>query len=102
MSKITAEEVKNPYKLLMSDLVKGDKFIIASLGGMNTFKKQSQYHGFTTYHYVMSNGKTTTSVSNCTVYKFKKQDDLKSFCNCGCEKDFDCKYCTSCNKFNSI
>lgn len=26
----------------------------------------------------------------------------ESFCECGSQKDFDCKYCTSCNRFESI
>jgi len=71
MSKIlTPDNFKKPDKLLMNDLVKGDRFIIPSLGGMNTFEKQSDYQGFTEYHYITSNGTKTTSVSNCTVYVF--------------------------------
>ena len=26
----------------------------------------------------------------------------ESFCECGCQKDHDCKYCTSCNMFESV
>ena len=26
----------------------------------------------------------------------------KSFCECGSQKDHDCKYCTSCNRFHSV
>jgi len=62
--------VSNPSKVMMDDLKKGDKFIIPSIGGMNTFVRQSDYHGFTEYHYISSNGTKTTSVSNCTVYLF--------------------------------
>jgi len=29
-------------------------------------------------------------------------DSSRSFCECGSEKDHDCKYCTSCNRFHSI
>lgn len=62
--------VSNPSKVMMDDLKKGDKFIIPSIGGMNTFVRQSDYHGFIEYHYISSNGTKKTSVSNCTVYFF--------------------------------
>jgi hypothetical protein len=26
----------------------------------------------------------------------------RSFCECGSQKDHDCKYCTSCNRFHSV
>lgn len=31
-----------------------------------------------------------------------KIKDEESICECGSQKDQDCKYCTSCNSFNSI
>lgn len=62
--------MSNPKKLKMEDLKKGDKFIIPDIGGMNTFEKKSDYHGFIEYHYISSSGTKTTSVSNCTIYKF--------------------------------
>jgi hypothetical protein len=34
--------------------------------------------------------------------QFKKVGISKYFCECGSQKDQDCKYCTSCNSFNSI
>lgn len=34
--------------------------------------------------------------------KLAKEKESKSFCECGCQKDHDCKYCTTCNKFHSI
>jgi hypothetical protein len=58
-----------PQKMRMDDLKAGDKFIIPNIGGMNTFIKQSDHHGFTEYHYSNSQNVKTTSVSNCTVYK---------------------------------
>ena len=32
----------------------------------------------------------------------RKEGAEKSFCECGSQKDIDCKYCTSCNKFHSV
>lgn len=32
----------------------------------------------------------------------RKEGAEKSFCECGSQKDPDCKYCTSCNKFHSV
>lgn len=31
-----------------------------------------------------------------------EDDGRDSFCECGCQKDHDCKYCTTCNKFESV
>jgi hypothetical protein len=34
--------------------------------------------------------------------RLRKAGVSKSFCKCGSQKDHDCKYCTSCNRFESV